>query len=161
MNSGGWIEHLEFEIDAQCDDNSVPPDSKVKELCTYTNQMGLASGRDLHVSRSMKQMIEEAGFVEVREEKIKLPIGSWATDPKMKDVGRFFERYYKTGLQGWLLQICTRTMGVSRQISEQRLRLLTHEISGLWARSMMHAYKPFAKSTAANNIYIILCESML
>jgi hypothetical protein len=134
MNSGGWIEQLEFEIDAQSDDDSIPADSKVKELCRFTNQMGRASGRDLHVSRSMKQMMEQAGFKDVREEKIKLPIGSWAANPKMKDVGRFFERYYKTGLEGWLLHICTRTLGVSRQSSEQRVQLLTHEISGLWPK---------------------------
>lgn len=161
MKPGGWIEQLEFEIDVQCDDNSVPPNSKVKELCKFTSQMGIASGRDLHISRSMKQMMEQAGFEDVRERKIKLPIGSWAANPKMKDVGRFFERYYKTGLEGWLLHICTRTLGVSTQTSKQRMRLLTYEISGLWTRSRVNAEQLFRKSTAANIICIILCKSML
>src|ERR1700761_1144819 len=121
MNSGGWIEPIEFEINAQCDDDSILPNSKVKELCGFTSQMGIASGRDLLVSTSMKQLIEQAGFVDVRETKIKVPMGSWAKDPKMKDIGRFFERYYKTGLQGWLLQICTKTLGVSRQTPGRRV----------------------------------------
>jgi len=113
MNSGGWIEQIEMDINAQSDDTSPSSNSKVRELCTFTQQMGTASGRDLYISKSMKTLIEEAGFVNVQERQINLPLGSWAADPKFKDIGRFFERYYKTGLQGWLLQICTRTLGVS------------------------------------------------
>jgi hypothetical protein len=120
MRSGGWIEQIEVEINAQCDDRSALVHSKVKELCTFTKQMGLASGRDLYISKSMKELMEQTGFVNVQERKLKLPLGSWATDPKLKDVGRFYERFYKTGLQGWLLQICTRTLNVSAQISDRR-----------------------------------------
>ena len=119
MRSGGWIEQIEVEINALCDDDSALPNSKIKELCAFTKEMGIASGRDLLVSSSMKQMIEQAGFVDVQQQKLKLPLGSWASDPKLKDVGRFYERFYKTGLQGWLLQICTRTLGVSGQSSDQ------------------------------------------
>lgn len=113
MNSGGWIEQLEVEIDVMADDETADSDSYVKTLAAYTPNMSRAAGRDFQVSTSMKKMIEEAGFVDVQEQKLKLPLGPWSTDPKMKDVGRFYERFYKTGLQGWLLQICTRSMGVS------------------------------------------------
>jgi hypothetical protein len=113
LNSGGWIEQLEVEIDAFTDDETEDPNSYIKGLCDYSTEMTRAAGRDFQVSTSMKRMIEEAGFVDVREQKLKLPLGPWSTDPKMKDVGRFYERFYKTGLQGWLLQICTRKLGVS------------------------------------------------
>lgn len=113
MNSGGWIEQLEVEIDAFTDDETEDPNSYIKSLAAYSAEMSRAARRDFQVSRSMKQMIEEAGFVDVQEQKLKLPLGPWSTDPKMKDVGRFYERFYKTGLQGWLLQICTRWLGVS------------------------------------------------
>jgi hypothetical protein len=133
MSSGGWIEQIEVEINALCDDSSALSNSKVKEFCTFTKQIGIASGRDLYISKSMKELIEQAGFVNVQERKLKLPLGSWATDPKLKDIGRFHERFYKTGLQGWLLQICTRTLGVSGQSSDRRIRLLTREIPTLCA----------------------------
>ena len=119
MNSGGWIEQLEVEINALSDDDSALPNSKIKELCELTKEMGLRSGRDFHISGRMKQKIEQAGFVDVQERKLKLPLGSWATDPNLKDVGRFYERFYKTGLQGWLMHICTRALGVSGQKSNQ------------------------------------------
>lgn len=112
MNSGAYIEQLEVEINALTDDNSALPDSQITRLCEFTKEMSNASGRDFQVSWIMKRKIEEAGFVDVQEQKLKLPLGHWPTDPKLKDIGRFFERFYKTGLQGWLMQICTQVLGV-------------------------------------------------
>ena len=113
MRSGGWIEQLEVVIDPRTDDGTDISDSVVKQVANISVPMGEASGRDFHVSMSMKSMIEQAGFVDVHEQTLKLPLGPWASDQKYKDVGRFYERFYKTGLQGWLLHICTRNLGVS------------------------------------------------
>lgn len=113
MNSGAWIEQMEVEIEALTDDEEILPNSQIRSLCDFTREMSAAAGRDFQISSAMKRKIEEAGFVDVQEQRLKLPLGPWPTDPKLKDVGRFYERFYKTGLQGWLLQICTRTMGVS------------------------------------------------
>ena len=113
MNSGGWIEQYEIEIDARVDDTSEQPDSEIRRLSDLKEQMAKASGRDFQISYKMKELIEAAGFVDVQEQKVKLPLGPWASDPKLKDIGRFFERFYKTGLQGWLMQICTRLLHVS------------------------------------------------
>ena len=114
MKSGGWIEQYEIEIDVDVDDNSEQPGSMIRKLNDLTDEMARASGRDFKISNKMKQLIEEAGFVDVQEQKVKLPLGPWASDPRLKDIGRFFERFYKTGLQGWLMQICTRLMKVSQ-----------------------------------------------
>ncbi|KEF56988.1 uncharacterized protein A1O9_07178 [Exophiala aquamarina CBS 119918] len=112
MSSGGWIEQLEVEIAAMADDETNDLYSYIQSLARYSQEMSRAAGRDFQISTGMKKMIEEAGFVDVQEQKLKLPLGPWSTDPKMKEVGKFFERYYKSGLQGWLLHICTRSMGV-------------------------------------------------
>ncbi|KAL2419894.1 Methyltransferase [Exophiala dermatitidis] len=111
MNSGAWIEQMEVEIDALTDDEEILPGSQIKALCDFSKEMSRAAGRDFQISTVMKKKIEDAGFVDVQEQRLKLPLGPWPTDPKLKDVGRFYERFYKTGLQGWLLQICTRSMG--------------------------------------------------
>jgi len=102
---------MEVEIDALTDDPEILPGSQIRALTEYTKEMTVATGRDFQLSIGMKGMIEQAGFVDVQEQRLKPPLGPWATDPKMKDLGRFYERLYKTGLQGWLLQLCTRNMG--------------------------------------------------
>lgn len=113
MRSGGWIEQMEIEIDAQTLDSDTPPDSNIKALCEYTrSHLSVAAGRDFDISFNMKKMIEDAGFVDVQEKRINVPLGPWSSDSKLKDIGRFYERFYKTGLQGWLLQVCTRQLDV-------------------------------------------------
>ncbi|KIX07729.1 uncharacterized protein Z518_02383 [Rhinocladiella mackenziei CBS 650.93] len=113
MNSGGWIEQLEIEIKASTDDDSDRPGSHIKRICALHTELGAASGREFDIAATMKEHIEQAGFVDVQQQRLKLPLGPWPSDPKMKEVGRLFERFYKTGLQGWLLHICTRSWGVS------------------------------------------------
>lgn len=117
MNSGGWIEQYEIEIDAMTLESELPPeDSEIRRISDLKADMGRAIGRDFQISYKMKELIEAAGFVDVQEQKVKLPLGPWASDAKLKDIGRFFERFYKTGLQGWLMHICTRFLGVSEYL---------------------------------------------
>jgi hypothetical protein len=158
MNSGGWIEQYEIEIDANTDDNSELPGSEIRYLSDLKAEMALVSGRDFQISSKMKQLIEEAGFVDVQEQKVKLPLGPWASDSKMKDLGRFFERFYKTGLQGWLMHICTRLLGVSERRSERRAATVTdHPHRKPQTRSTHPAPKHFRRSIPASNTTIFHC----
>lgn len=113
MNSGGWIEQIEVENNVLSDDGSILPNSQVITMSKLARDMTAASGRDFCISDKMANLIKAAGFVDVQEYKYKLPLGPWPADPKLKDVGKLFERFYKSGLQGWILHICTRILGVS------------------------------------------------
>src|ERR1700761_5044507 len=117
MNSGGWIEQYEIEINPGADDESELLNSEIRRISDLKDEMARGSGRDFQISLKMKQLLENAGFVDVQEQKVKLPLGPWASDPKLKDIGRFFERFYKTGLQGWLMKIWTLYLGVRQRFS--------------------------------------------
>ena len=68
----------------------------------------------------MTDMIRAAGFTDVKEAKYKLPLGPWSTDPKYREIGKFFELFYKTGLQGWLMRPLTEQYGMTwRQVNEE------------------------------------------
>lgn len=117
LSPGGYLEHTEIEIKARCDDNTGRPDSQLEWLADFTNDMGAAHGNTFRVAENMGNMMREAGFTEVREAKYKLPLGWWSADPKYREIGKFYERFFKTGLQGWLMHIMTRNMGVCLHIS--------------------------------------------
>ena len=160
MNSGGWIEQYEVEIDVSSDVDSELPNSEIRKLNDICHEMARVSGRDFQISSKMKHLIEAAGFVDVQEQKVKMPLGPWASDPKLKDIGRFFERFYKTGLQGWLMQICTRLLGVSEQdiyrshtISDSRCR--THQ-----KKSTHGARKRSKRSMHASTTFTFRCKHL-
>jgi hypothetical protein len=113
MESGGWIEQIEVEIKVYCDDDTRAPNGALETLAEMSIPMSQAHGSYFNIAEDMGRLMTEAGFSDVKEAKYKLPLGWWSADPKYKEIGKFFERFYKTGLQGWLMQIWTKNMGVS------------------------------------------------
>jgi hypothetical protein len=61
----------------------------------------------------MKSDIEQAGFVNVVERVLKIPLGGWAADRKLRELGRWALLGFDTGLEGYNLATLTRVMGVS------------------------------------------------
>jgi hypothetical protein len=113
MENGGWIEQTEIEISAYCDDNTREPNSAVEELAELSHELGKAYGTEFRIADRMEAEMRNAGFVDVINTKFKLPLGPWSADPKYKEIGKFYERYYKTGAEGWIMHILTQRMGVS------------------------------------------------
>ena len=113
MRSGAYIEQIEVEINARCDDDTRNPESHLERLANLSKDMSEAHGVDFRIADTMSARMAEAGFTDVKEAKYKLPLGWWSADPRYKEIGKFYERYFKTGLQGWLMHILTKSMGVS------------------------------------------------
>lgn len=134
MESGGWIEQIEIEIKAYCDDDTRNPNGTLEQLAEMAVPMSQAHGSYFKIAENMARIMTDAGFSDVKEAKYKLPLGWWSADPKYKEIGKFYERFYKTGLQGWIMQIWTKSMGVS---SSQRndAPVLTSFVSSLPNRS--------------------------
>ncbi|KAH8666774.1 S-adenosyl-L-methionine-dependent methyltransferase [Xylariales sp. PMI_506] len=60
----------------------------------------LAFGRDLTCVPKYKQWLEEIGFVDVTEKKVLWTIGEWASDPKLRLIGRYALQNTLEGIRG-------------------------------------------------------------
>lgn len=58
-------------------------------------------------------MIKLKGFVDVVQKKYKVPVGSWPSDPHLKDIGRYNLLYCDLGAEGWVLWTLSKILGVS------------------------------------------------
>lgn len=58
-----------------------------------------------------KKDLEEVGFVDVVEERFKLPIGPWMKDKKWKEIGRWSLLHISSGLEGMALYMLTHIHG--------------------------------------------------
>jgi len=54
--------------------------------------------------------MEEAGFVDVEEHILKLPVGPWPRDPRLKRVGLFEMVNMTEGIQGLTIMLFTRCL---------------------------------------------------
>lgn len=62
----------------------------------------------------MKGMIEAAGFVDVREQVVKMPWSPWALPhTEYHRIGQLLQKFIKTGMQGWLMAPLVKYKGVS------------------------------------------------
>jgi hypothetical protein len=74
---------------------------------------GEITGQSFTVADTMKLDIEKAGFINVVEQVFKVPLGGWAADPKLRELGLWALLAFDTGLEGYALAMLTRVMRVS------------------------------------------------
>ncbi|KAJ5688889.1 hypothetical protein N7462_003281 [Penicillium macrosclerotiorum] len=106
IRPGGWIEQLEMSSFVDCDDGSMPEDSILRGWGPRFTLAADKANRPLGIMRTFRESIEKAGFVDVHIKDYKWPIGPWAKDKQLKEVGAVNFRHWQTGMEGygmWLL----------------------------------------------------------
>lgn len=117
LEPGGWFEHAEFSVETSADPQGT---SKADRIYTTFSQTILhigaeKTGQRFDTIHHMHDLMTTAGFVDVTEERFVWPIGPWPKDPKLKELGRWGERNWADGLEGWIMALYTRVLGWSYQ----------------------------------------------
>ena len=103
MKPGGYIHHMEIEHQPCCDDGTLPTNNILGRWADLVPQLN---------TKNMRSQLAEAGFVDIVERRFKLPLGPWSSNPRYQNLGRFYEMFWRTGLQGWLIgATMTRDLG--------------------------------------------------
>lgn len=84
--------------------NSRQPTFLISEGITSPNTV---SGQDFETITNLKPLIERAGFVNVRHEKMRLPLGTWPVDPKQKIIGAYVLITVESGFEACGLRLLT------------------------------------------------------
>ncbi|KZL86409.1 umta protein, partial [Colletotrichum incanum] len=105
LKPGGYIESQRFG-------NDLPKDHIyrrwAKIIFEATDKLGKTAKqtRDHGIANGLR----EAGFIDVIENRWAFPIGGWALDPKLKDVGAINLEYLDQGLEGFGIFLLKRIM---------------------------------------------------
>ncbi|KAK7418749.1 hypothetical protein QQX98_003767 [Neonectria punicea] len=102
LKPGGWIESYEGDPMCHSDDGSLKEGSAIAEWGKFFYEGGNKLGRiftPLPDSLQEKGM-KEAGFVDIHSNTVKVPVGDWPKDPKMKEIGRFMQLGVETDVEG-------------------------------------------------------------
>ena len=95
-------------------DGSVAPDDVMIRMYALAVEASQKFGKNIMIAPLIKNMVEEAGFVDVEEKQYKWPIGEWPVDRKLKDIGRWNLQHWLEGLESWTLRLLTQYCGVSQ-----------------------------------------------
>jgi hypothetical protein len=123
MVSGGYIEQVELDIQPKSEDGSLPADSVLFQWINIARDWARATGKTFFVANEVKQQIADAGFVDVVEQIFKVPLGQWSSDEHSRAIGRFYQQFWREGMEGWVMAIATRCLGassISRRLCRRR-----------------------------------------
>lgn len=124
----GWIEIVEMHVNPSSYNDSLPPESQIMEFYNVLADIGRKIGIDLAVAQKFKAMMEKAGFEDVTEKVFDLPLGDWAEDRRLKEVGLFQRFQMVEGIHGIAFGLLTRVAGWSVQRVEAFLAGVRREM---------------------------------
>jgi hypothetical protein len=102
-----------------CDDGTMPDDSIFIEWREWAMKLGEKLGKDFLISDAMKGYMQQAGFVDVVEKRFKVPLGPWSNNERYREIGKYYEAFWRTGAQGWIMAPMTRFLGwTPEQVNE-------------------------------------------
>lgn len=135
LRPGGCIEQVEIEWIFRSDDNTLPPDSPLviwgntfrHAMQTYRQPIDIFDTRaELHA----------AGFTNITESVVKLPINPWSNERFEQEIGRWFNLGLTHGLEALTLAPFIRVEGWQKHQVDRLVDDLKREI----CRLHVHAY---------------------
>lgn len=114
MKPGGWVEQVEISSVSRSDDDSIPHGGALEKWTGLYDQIGEKLGITFRAAEVSFQSIKDAGFVNVTERIVKVPVGTWPKDKRLKAWGEWFHFFVLEGLEGFGLRSFTDVLGVRR-----------------------------------------------
>ncbi|KAE8353143.1 S-adenosyl-L-methionine-dependent methyltransferase [Aspergillus coremiiformis] len=137
-SSGGYFELQAVSAHFLSDDGTADEAVTAQEWMGKIREAGRKFGKPLDDVNQWRQKLEDIGFVEVTETVLKLPIGTWPKDPRMKEIGKFQFVGELQAIEAYTPALFTRVLGWSVEEMQLMIDKVKQEISN---RSL-HLYLP-------------------
>ncbi|KAM5346242.1 hypothetical protein ACJ41O_009247 [Fusarium nematophilum] len=114
---GGWVESYEASPRMESDDGSVTDKCAINEWGKFFIEGGKKLNRTFEIiDKDLQQKyMEEAGFVDVKVWDLKAPIGGWAKDARLKEIGQFAQAALEQDYEGYVLFMANMVLGWSKE----------------------------------------------
>ncbi|KAK2011625.1 S-adenosyl-L-methionine-dependent methyltransferase [Colletotrichum eremochloae] len=151
LQPGGYIEIKELDIvdHSQKLGDDLPEDHIYKRwartMFEATDRFG-KTAKQTH-NHGIANNLRNAGFVDVVEKRWPIPIGGWALDPKLREVGAINLEYLDMGLEGFSAFLLKQVMGwedaeILVFVSEMRKALKDLSLQTYFWLHLVYARKP-------------------
>ncbi|KAK4660206.1 hypothetical protein QC762_117040 [Podospora pseudocomata] len=141
MRPGGWFEMQEVYHFPISVNDSMPPNHPIARYWSLINEGLERLGVDFHAVAGGKlaNKMRDAGFVNVTERVLQIPIGTWPKNRILKTVGLYWRTILLDGIQAIALGPLTRGLGWSQSDVE----MLLMEVRRAYKDNSCLLYMPF------------------
>lgn len=87
----GFIEQLEIDLEPRCDDGTLEPNSPLVNWYRYLIDATSRTSKPLAYQHNTRQLLEQAGFIDISETIIKVPYHHWPRDPQQAHMGDYYQ----------------------------------------------------------------------
>ncbi|KAH6877223.1 S-adenosyl-L-methionine-dependent methyltransferase [Thelonectria olida] len=136
VKPGGYVEHVELWGIARSDDGSLKDDSPLRTWVEIFEKIGDAMGKCFFYDQKAADAVRDAGFVNVSERRVKVPIGTWPKDKKLKAWGAWNRQFVLQGIEGFSIRGLTEMLGWKYDDAQLFLASLRKELTN----PATHAY---------------------
>ncbi|KAK3396441.1 S-adenosyl-L-methionine-dependent methyltransferase [Sordaria brevicollis] len=136
LRPGGWFEMQEVVHFPNTINGPMPPDHPLAQYWALVREGLAALGVDFHAAAggNLVRMMREAGYENVTERVLQIPIGTWPKNKVLKTVGLYWRTILLDGIQAIALGPMTRGLRWSREQVEMfliQVRKAYHDNSAL------------------------------
>ena len=131
----GCVEQVEIDLEPRCD-NGTMPEVPLKQWYDYLKDATARIGRPIAYNHNTRDMLEQAGFVEIQEQVYRAPFNTWPKDTRLKSIGR---RYCACLLE-WIEALSMGPMTAAFGWRETDVQRLLGATSKVILNRRVHAY---------------------
>ncbi|KAI3552625.1 methyltransferase domain-containing protein [Colletotrichum filicis] len=136
LEPGGYIEIQDNMFPLKCDDGTMPDDFKPLKWSKLLMEATDKIQRPITIAATFKQLVEDAGFVDVVEKREKWPFNPWPKDEKLKDLGSWSQASTMMGVEAISMAVFTRVL----DWSPEETRVFCAEVRNEHKKIGVHAY---------------------
>jgi hypothetical protein len=126
LKPGAYFEQTEISVIPKSEDGSTTG-TYMEKLGPLSWEAGEKFGKSFRIAEDTKELMEQAGFVNVTYQTFKWPIGPWPKDAKLKKIGAYNRLAWEEGVEGWFIYLLTKFLGVSEAIKLRFIIILAHK----------------------------------
>lgn len=126
LEPGGQLELQELDAWIHCQPPGVTP-PWIQGWNQNLNAAFTAWGKGLNVAAKHAQWMRDAGFVNVQDQVHHVPIGPWAKDPILKELGKFHLAVVLESVDSYTLAMMTEFLGKSVEETQITIEMIKGE----------------------------------
>jgi hypothetical protein len=88
LKPGGWVEAMDCSFPIPSANPNCPPDQPMLVWGQLVAKSVAAMGKDPNPFPKFREYMEEAGFINIHEQPIQWPVGTWCKGKREKLIGR-------------------------------------------------------------------------
>ncbi|KAH0611894.1 uncharacterized protein H6S33_009946 [Morchella sextelata] len=113
LKPGGYIEIHEYDMGLFSDDGTLPEDLWLWKFYDLVNKAANKNGRAFQIVSNIESLLNSARFEQPDYRMYKLPLGLWAADPKMKEIGAYLLLNAESAYDAFGMALFTRELGMT------------------------------------------------